>query len=212
MNAEIQSLFSKIKEQNTIKNLYNLSVAVGKLVPTNGASTNDASTNGASTNGAPTNGASTNGNGLEIWLAYKDSIEKTLTPEKIAKLGKILVNPIKLSDNNGLIVGYEIPNNDPGHKNATVSLMMPLIYGVAFNNDTTIGHFVTQLFRIPHIQSFELDLIRFLQIGYNLGQFIGYRQYPEMCDIQVPNIIAEMIVSMFENPENFLSENQQFNL
>ena len=45
------------------------------------------------------------------------------------------------------------------------------INGVSVNNTIETDHFLIQHFRIPILVNFELSLVKFLQLAYNVGQF-----------------------------------------
>ena len=233
MNTEIQSLISKFEKKCDFIKLYDLAIKLGKLVPKNdadGFKTWRACKEAIEKNLSRDRIAEEEAiekiltrDRISYERAHPDSstcdritsrilIYERFTPDILKSEGYvelkdyIEVIPSRLfgfNEFNELTGAYERTADDVNHKNVKV-IITTGSHEIVFTNETNVGHFVTQLFRIPHIQSFELDLIRFLQIGYNLGQFIGYRQYPEMCDIQVPDVIAEKIISIFDNPETFV--------
>ena len=121
---------------------------------------------------------STKADGLASWQSYKQKYSQSEFSGKAVQLKQ---NFIEFA----LSLKYEATDKDQ------LSDAIFQIDGVSVNNAIDTEHFLVQHFRIPLLCNFELPIVKWGQLAYNVGQFLACLELQNVYDSKIIEFYKE---------------------
>jgi hypothetical protein len=144
--------------------------------------------------------------GLELWQPVKNlKYNFILFDNSIQE--KIKVEP-KINS----LVDYVVEVDDKDHQKSKINLKNNP--NVVLDNTIPIHHFLVQHLRIPTLENNELNVVKFMQVAYNIGQFKGEREinkdsYPiELLELYDSNNLNKIDSYIKNHSDYYVSENK----
>lgn len=143
--------------------------------------------------------------GQDMWKPLKENLSNYVFFISGKEEEKITVKPAIYD-----LFDYKFDKDDEDHNNSKATLNKS---DIVLDNTVPIEHFLVQQLRISKMNNEKLIVVKFMQLAYNIGQFMAQREVKGSYDENLLKIYSEEelddITSYLEDYKNYEIKNKQ---